>query len=81
MQDAQLLPQRCKNVALRTVQERMDAGYGIYAGATPQWALLLFNPQAAQWASCEEWHPQAQGQCVPTAATKCACRTWTPPNC
>ncbi len=62
MQDAQLLPQRCKNVALRTVQERMDAGYGIYAGATPQWALLLFNAQAAQWASCEEWHPQAQGR-------------------
>jgi predicted DNA-binding transcriptional regulator YafY len=62
MQDAQVLPLPCKSVALRTVQERMDAGYGIYAGAKPQWALLLFNPKAAQWASCEEWHPQAQGR-------------------
>ncbi len=61
MQDAQLLPQACKNLALRTVQAQMDAGYGIYAGATSQWAALLFNAQAAQWASCEEWHPQAVG--------------------
>ncbi len=61
MQEAQVLAQRSKDVALRTVQARMDAGYGIYAGATSQWAVLLFNPQAAQWASCEEWHPQAQG--------------------
>ncbi len=62
MQDAQLLAQRCKDVPLRSVQSQMDAGYGIYAGATRQWAVLLFNPQAAQWASCEEWHPLAQGQ-------------------
>ena len=61
MQLAQVLDQRCKEVALRTVQAQMDAGYGIYAGASSHWAVLLFNPQAAQWASCEEWHPQAQG--------------------
>ncbi len=61
MQDAQVLQQACKPVALRTVQTQMDAGYGIYAGGTRQWAVLLFNAQAAQWASCEEWHPEAQG--------------------
>ena len=62
MQDAQLVPQACKDLPLRSVQAQMDAGYGIYAGATSQWAVLLFNAQAAQWASCEEWHPQAVGQ-------------------
>ena len=38
----------------------MDAGYGIYAGGKPQWATLEFQPQAAQWVSREEWHPQQQ---------------------
>jgi len=62
MQEAQVLSQRCQDVPLRSVQARMDAGYGIYAGGTSQWAVLLFNAQAAQWASCEEWHPQAEGR-------------------
>ncbi len=60
MQDAQVLDQACKEVSVRTVQARMDAGYGIYAGGESQWAVLRFNPQAAQWASCEEWHPLAE---------------------
>ena len=65
MQLANVLDQRSKDVPLRTVQAQMDAGYGIYAGGTSQWAVLLFNAQAAQWASCEEWHPQAVGQWRP----------------
>jgi hypothetical protein len=40
----------------------MDAGYGIYAGGEQRWATLVFNPQAAQWASREEWHPEQQGR-------------------
>ena len=40
----------------------MDAGYGIYAGATPQWATLLFDAQAAAWVSREEWHPEQRGR-------------------
>jgi predicted DNA-binding transcriptional regulator YafY len=54
--------QRAKEVALKTVQAAMDAGYGIYAGATPRWARLRFAPRAAQWVSRESWHPQQRGR-------------------
>jgi predicted DNA-binding transcriptional regulator YafY len=47
---------------MKRVQAEMDAGYGIYAGGKRLWARLSFDPQAAQWASREEWHPQQQGR-------------------
>ena len=59
---AQVLDTKAREVPLRQVQAEMDAGYGIYAGATPQWAVLHFDAQAAQWASREQWHPQQQGR-------------------
>lgn len=65
IQEAHVLDAAAKPMPLKRVQAEMDAGYGIYAGATPQWARLLFNPQAAQWASREEWHPQQQGRALP----------------
>ncbi|MBK7515050.1 MAG: WYL domain-containing protein [Betaproteobacteria bacterium] len=43
----------------------MDGGYGIYAGAKRAWATLLFKPQAAQWVSREEWHPDQQVSWLP----------------
>ncbi len=58
---ADVLDTRAKDVAMKRVQAEMDAGYGIYAGGEQRWAVLLFNAQAAQWASREEWHPQQQG--------------------
>ena len=62
IEQAEVLPTKAKEVAMKRVQAEMDAGYGIYAGGEQRWALLLFNPQAAQWASREEWHPQQQGR-------------------
>jgi predicted DNA-binding transcriptional regulator YafY len=59
---ATLLPARARELPLKTVQAQMDAGYGIYAGGRRQWALLRFEPQAAQWISREQWHPQQQGR-------------------
>jgi predicted DNA-binding transcriptional regulator YafY len=53
---------RARDVPMRQVQAEMDAGYGIYAGATPRWATLRFVPQAAQWVSREEWHPAQQAR-------------------
>jgi predicted DNA-binding transcriptional regulator YafY len=55
-------------VAMSEVRLAMDSGYGIYAGATPQWAVLVFNPQAAQWASREEWHPAQSSRWLPDGA-------------
>ena len=62
---AEVLDTRAKDVAMKRVQAEMDAGYGIYAGGEQRWAVLLFNAQAAQWASREEWHPQQQGAWMP----------------
>ncbi len=62
VQDARVLDQRARDVAMRQVQAEMDTGYGIYAGGTRQVALLRFSPQAAPWISREEWHPEQQGR-------------------
>jgi predicted DNA-binding transcriptional regulator YafY len=62
IEQAQLLDARSKDIPLSKVQAEMDAGYGIYAGSRPHWATLLFEAQAAQWASRELWHPEQQGR-------------------
>lgn len=62
MEVAEVLEPRAKDLAMKRVEAEMDAGYGIYAGGLRQWAVLVFNRQAAQWASREEWHPEQQGR-------------------
>jgi predicted DNA-binding transcriptional regulator YafY len=62
VEQAQVLDTKARAVAMKRVEEAMDGGYGIYAGGEPRWAVLLFNAQAAQWASREEWHPEQQGR-------------------
>lgn len=62
IESAQVLDDKAREIPMRQVQAEMDAGYGIYAGSQPQWALLRFDVQAAQWASREHWHPQQQGR-------------------
>jgi predicted DNA-binding transcriptional regulator YafY len=62
MQVAEVLEQRARDLAMKRVELEMDAGYGIYAGGKRQWAVLVFNPQAAQWASREEWHSEQEGR-------------------
>ena len=55
---ATALNTKAKDVPLKQVEADMDGGYGIYAGGNRQWATLVFEPQAAQWVSKEEWHPE-----------------------
>ena len=63
VEDATVLADKpARNIAMKRVQEAMDAGYGIYAGGTQRFAVLRFDVQAAQWASREEWHPAQQGR-------------------
>ena len=57
IEHAELLDTKAKEVAAKTLEAEMDAGYGIYAGAKRHWATLSFDAQAAQWVSREEWHP------------------------
>jgi predicted DNA-binding transcriptional regulator YafY len=58
IEQAAALETKAKDVALKQVEAEMDGGYGIYAGNRRRWATLLFQSQAAQWVSHEEWHPQ-----------------------
>ena len=62
MEEAAILDQPAQEVAMKNVESEMDAGYGIYAGGTRRWAVLVFDAQAAPWASREEWHPEQQGR-------------------
>ncbi len=62
IEQATQLEEPAQEVPMQEVQTAMDSGYGIYAGGKPQWAVLVFNPQAAQWASREEWHPAQEGR-------------------
>ena len=56
------LETKAKEVPLKQVEADMDGGYGIYAGAKRHWAKLIVQPQAAQWISREEWHPDQVGK-------------------
>ncbi len=51
---------RAKDVALKTIEAQLDAGYGAFSGANVRtlWATLEFTPEAAQWVRHEQWHPQ-----------------------
>jgi predicted DNA-binding transcriptional regulator YafY len=60
IEQAEVLDTKARDLATKRVEAEMDAGYGIYAGGQRQWATLVFQPQAAQWASREEWHPEQQ---------------------
>ncbi|HET9823354.1 MAG TPA: transcriptional regulator [Burkholderiaceae bacterium] len=51
---------RAKDVAPRTIEAELDAGYGAFSGARVQWATLEFTPEAAQWVRHEQWHPQQE---------------------
>jgi predicted DNA-binding transcriptional regulator YafY len=59
---ANTLDGRAKQFSLKQLEAEMDGGYGIYAGAKQQSATLLFEAQAAQWVSREQWHADQVGR-------------------
>ena len=62
IEGAEALETKAKEIPLKQVQTEMDGGYGIYAGGKPHWATLVFEPQAAQWVSKEQWHPEQRAK-------------------
>jgi predicted DNA-binding transcriptional regulator YafY len=62
IRSAQLQPQRAKDVAMRTVEAELDAGYGVYTGRDLKVASLLFSPTAARWVANEQWHAKQELQ-------------------
>ncbi|WP_418317864.1 helix-turn-helix transcriptional regulator [Piscinibacter sakaiensis] len=66
IREARPLDSRARPVALKDLESRLDAGYGIYGGgAKIRWATLIFQPDAAQWVAHEEWHPQQKSRWLP----------------
>jgi predicted DNA-binding transcriptional regulator YafY len=64
IREADLVEQRAKDVAIKTIEAELDAGYGAFSGGKVriQWATLDFTPEAAQWVRHEQWHPQQQAK-------------------
>ncbi len=56
------LEKKAKDVADKTLDEVLGAGYGIFAGKKVQWATLLFSPEVARWVSNEKWHPSQKSK-------------------
>ena len=51
-------------MAVKDLEAALDAGYGIYGGASAKlrWATLVFNAEAAQWVANEDWHAQQKSR-------------------
>jgi predicted DNA-binding transcriptional regulator YafY len=62
IEQAQLLDDRAKEVAMRAVEAEFDAGYGIFGGKLAGTATLVFDAEPAQWVAHETWHPAQQGR-------------------
>jgi predicted DNA-binding transcriptional regulator YafY len=63
IREADLVPSpKAKDVAVKTIEAELDAGYGAFSGAKVQWATLEFTPEAAQWVRHEQWHPQQEAK-------------------
>jgi predicted DNA-binding transcriptional regulator YafY len=57
---AQALPQRCRDVPEKQLDEHYTSSYGIFAGKPKHTAVLRFTPERARWVADEHWHPQQQ---------------------
>jgi len=62
IQDATVLEQPATEIKDETLDRHLTSGYGIFAGASTQEAVLLFNPARARWVSRETWHPRQDGK-------------------
>jgi len=61
IQKARILEKPAREVAEKTTDEVLGAGYGIFGGTKVQWAKLRFTPERARWVAHEQWHPRQKG--------------------
>lgn len=54
-----------KEVALKRLSAELDQAFGIFSGPADHQALLVFNEEAARWASEERWHREQTGRWLP----------------
>jgi predicted DNA-binding transcriptional regulator YafY len=58
---ASVTDKTAKDVPEDTLDRHYASGYGIFAGADTETAVLLFNATRARWVSRESWHPGQEG--------------------
>ena len=62
IEQATVLDKDAKDVGEDSLERHFASGYGIFAGADTQEALLLFSAARARWVSRETWHPKQDGK-------------------
>jgi len=62
IEQATVLDKAAKDVGEDSLERHFASGYGIFAGAETQEAVLLFNATRARWVSRETWHPKQDGK-------------------
>jgi predicted DNA-binding transcriptional regulator YafY len=62
IESASVTDQAAKEVSEEVLDRHFASGYGIFAGAETQEAVLLFGVARARWVSRETWHPQQDGK-------------------
>jgi predicted DNA-binding transcriptional regulator YafY len=58
---ARVLARACREVPDAELDAALAPGYGIFAGASVETAVLRFEPRRARWVSREIWHPRQEG--------------------
>jgi predicted DNA-binding transcriptional regulator YafY len=57
-----VLDKAAREVAEKSLDAMLGAGYGIFSGRKLSWAKLRFSPQRARWVALEQWHPKQRGK-------------------
>ena len=61
---AEILDHPARDIDDTTLDQVLGSGYGIFAGAEVQWAVLRFSPERSRWVAQEKWHPDQQGHAL-----------------
>jgi predicted DNA-binding transcriptional regulator YafY len=61
IESARLLDLHAKEIGDEQLDRHLGAGFGIFAGARVETAILQFTPERARWISRETWHPGQEG--------------------
>ena len=61
IEEAELLERGAREVSETKLDRHLGSGFGIFAGARVETAVLQFTPARARWVSRETWHPEQEG--------------------
>jgi predicted DNA-binding transcriptional regulator YafY len=62
---AEILDTTANDIPEATLDQALGNGYGVFAGAEVQWAVLRFSPERSRWVAQEKWHPAQEGRPLP----------------